>query len=387
MDVTRKNQLLRKRKNETPPVSFKILVADDDPVSRTLLGSILESNGFEVFVAGSGKDCLIEAQKHIPDLILLDIVFPDINGFEICKRLKDSKRLERIPIIFVTGVGDGHNVVHGLNVGGSDYVVKPFLPEEVLARVKIHLNLQVALKQSEQSQRDKLARLRRAHRKITTDLYVDPGARAKIYFEPTEEAGGDQFDVVRLSTDIYGYFVADVSGHGVEAGFISAALKASFRQNASLLVVPQETLRNVDDVMQGFLSEGQHVTAVYAQLNRRTHSLTVASAGHVPVVLERQNGGIESLEVPGDVIGAFDNPIFKQKYFKVETGDRLWLLTDGVVENLSAREPRKTGLDRFAAALIATHTGDLSASLDRLSVMLFDTHPGFDDRLILAVEV
>jgi DNA-binding NarL/FixJ family response regulator len=116
-----------------------ILVIDDQPAMLNLLIEALEPAGFNVLVALAGEMALTMLQQITPDVILLDAVMPGLNGFEVCRRLKQRPAMALVPVIFMTGLSDTSSVVEGLQAGGVDYVTKPVVPSEVIARVKVHL--------------------------------------------------------------------------------------------------------------------------------------------------------------------------------------------------------------------------------------------------------
>jgi two-component system, OmpR family, KDP operon response regulator KdpE len=117
-------------------VSEKILVIDDDETTMQLLTILLERRGFEVIKAQSAEEGLRKAYRHQPDLVLLDIMMPDMDGWEVCKRLRE---MSDVPIIFLTAKGDSKDVVRGLEMGADDYVVKPYENDELIARLRAHL--------------------------------------------------------------------------------------------------------------------------------------------------------------------------------------------------------------------------------------------------------
>jgi len=119
----------------------KILLVDDVPANLSVLTSALEPQGYEVFAAPSGTIALQIATKAKPDLILLDIMMPELDGLETCRRLKQNETTREIPVIFITARAELESVVEGFRAGGVDYVVKPFQTEEVLSRVQTHLRL------------------------------------------------------------------------------------------------------------------------------------------------------------------------------------------------------------------------------------------------------
>ncbi len=120
-----------------------ILIVDDNPTNISVIAEHLRKMGFRLRVAQSGERALkvMEDPENLPDLILLDVMMPEIDGFEVCRRLKANKVTENVPIIFMTALTETADKVRGFDVGGEDYITKPFQAEEVLARVKAHLRI------------------------------------------------------------------------------------------------------------------------------------------------------------------------------------------------------------------------------------------------------
>ncbi|OZH53792.1 hypothetical protein AFK68_15315 [Hydrocoleum sp. CS-953] len=124
-----------------------ILIVDDNPANLGVLSDFLDETGYEVWVAKSGDMALQRIEYALPDLILLDIMMPGIDGFETCRYLKGKTETCDIPVIFMTALSDTESKVKGLNLGAVDYITKPFQQEEVLARVKLHLKLYKLMRQ------------------------------------------------------------------------------------------------------------------------------------------------------------------------------------------------------------------------------------------------
>ena len=118
-----------------------ILIADDHPPNVKLLFALLKGSGFKILVAKDGKDTLQKLERVLPDIILLDIMMPEMDGFETCQHIKSNSITQDIPVIFMTALNDKENLVKGLSVGAVDYITKPFQNEEVLARIKVHLQI------------------------------------------------------------------------------------------------------------------------------------------------------------------------------------------------------------------------------------------------------
>lgn len=134
------------------PDTGVILIVDDNHTNLAVLSQVLKSAGLKVRVAVDGESAIAQAEYALPELILLDIQMPGIDGFETCQRLKANPLTSNIPIIFMTALADIENKIKGLSLGAVDYITKPFQEEEVLARIKVHLKLHfLTLKVIEQS--------------------------------------------------------------------------------------------------------------------------------------------------------------------------------------------------------------------------------------------
>lgn len=150
--------------------SHTILIVDDVARNIQILGNILSSNGFQIAYAQSGKQALSIAKMQKFDLILLDIMMPEMNGYEVCEKLKSNKKTSEIPIIFLTAKADMDSIVKGFETGGQDYITKPFNSAELLARVKTHIlfkEQKILLKQTneilEQKVEERTSQLKRAN--------------------------------------------------------------------------------------------------------------------------------------------------------------------------------------------------------------------------------
>lgn len=135
--------------------NFNILIVDDIADNLTVLGDLLREEGYKVRPVPNGKMALLVAEKEKPDLILLDIMMPEMNGYEVCKLLKERESLRDIPVIFISALNETTDIVKAFNSGGADFITKPFMAEEVKARVSIHLKLYQQHKELEKLNADK----------------------------------------------------------------------------------------------------------------------------------------------------------------------------------------------------------------------------------------
>jgi len=131
----------------------KILIVDDEPLSLELLSHLLMANGYKTVAVQTGAKALELIQSNPPDLILLDMMMPIMDGISVCQQIKERETTQNIPVIFITALSDLQHKIKAFKVGGVDYIVKPFIQEEVLARINVHLKLKKALERLEEMSR------------------------------------------------------------------------------------------------------------------------------------------------------------------------------------------------------------------------------------------
>ena len=194
--------------DNTPSQTIKgrLLVVDDDPGARQTLSALLSQEGYVTRCAPDGKTALMFAEADPPELILLDVRLPDLDGFEVCRRLKESEKTDRIPVIFLSGLDDLGDKIRGFESGGVDYITKPFQAAEVLARVETHLALHRLRTQAE-TQSVVLDAMVQERTRELTDL-TESLVREIVQREKAEEA-------LRGSTSVRGVSV------GLSARFVN----------------------------------------------------------------------------------------------------------------------------------------------------------------------
>ena len=121
-----------------------LLIVDDDNTNLQVIGSFLYNKNYKIILAKSGKDALKLVENNHPDLILLDIMMPGMNGYEVCEKLKANNQTKDIPVMFLTAKTETKDIIKGFKTGGVDYITKPFIKEELLARIQTHINLKVS---------------------------------------------------------------------------------------------------------------------------------------------------------------------------------------------------------------------------------------------------
>jgi len=186
------------------PSNPRILLIEDTPANIQALSAILKERGYQISIATNGRQALEVLERIRPDLILLDIMMPEMDGFETCRRIKASTAWREIPVIFLTAKTDTADIVQGFELGAVDYVAKPFNAHELLARVNTHLTMD----ELRRSLAGKNVELARAHELVRRAFgrYVSEEVAASILKSPEGlELGGEEREVTILMSDLRGF--------------------------------------------------------------------------------------------------------------------------------------------------------------------------------------
>lgn len=368
--------------------TITILVVDDEPANLMILEEVLSLAGYAPITADNGKDAVRKAHENCPDLILLDIMMPEEDGFAVIKKLKKNPQTAAIPVIFLTGSSDIEHKLRGFRLGAVDYIVKPFYPEEVMARINLHLKLARATDALVACQTEKIRQISEAQCQLLMKPEQLPAGKFSIYYNSLQEAGGDYYDVLELSPHIHSYFIADISGHDIATGFLTSALKALLNQNVSLIYSPAESMKMMDKVLKGILPPEKYLTACLVSLNRETNILTVVNAGHPPLLHIPQNGEAKFITCRGDAMGIVPNVFFEMQQISVRPGDRLILFTDGLLEDNLEKKLWPSQLPRLLAAAPDLKDMPYQVIPENLkNLLVSDDATLSDDIVIMAIEI
>jgi sigma-B regulation protein RsbU (phosphoserine phosphatase) len=315
----------------------KILLVDDNPTNLQVLFQTLDGRGYNLLVAKNGEIALNIARKAMPNLILLDIMMPGIDGYEVCRQLKADPLTREIPVIFLSALVDTKDKVQGLDLGAVDYVTKPFQPDEVIARVNTHLTI-YSLKREVQAQRDELEdelqSVAEEQRKLLPkQLPRIDGLKMSVFYETSRYAGGDYYDIIKLPDNQWGFIMADAAGHSTSAAVLVAMTCTLLRSYPEPPMNPAQVLRDINEHLCS-LSDNSFLTALYMVYDAESHNLSIARAGHPPPVLFRpQDAKAIELECKGVwplAIDPYANVPLTET--TLQSGDRLMLYTDGITE-------------------------------------------------------
>jgi len=361
-----------------------VFIVDDDINIVRLLAILLARAGFRTANAMSMAEALRGIREQRPDLILLDINLPDGRGFDICRTLHGEAAAFDTPILFISASEDVATKVEGFDAGGVDYITKPIIGAEVIARVRTHLRLRRAHKQLAELQAERVQQLADAQLNLMPQSEDFPEARFEVRIRQVLTAGGDFYDVFPAGRGIVDYLVADASGHNLAASLWTASLKALANEYAGSLSHPVEIVSSMNASLCRILPPGSFFTLMYARLNRLTGLLTVVNAGHPPAIvvhLDQQEPLI--LRQSGDVVGAFADAVFGVTDLTIQAGDRMFLYTDGLIETGGSHEEGLQSLARACSSRRVSSLRDaVTAVVDEVLAGLCPT----DDTLLVGVE-
>ena len=321
-------------------LSESILLVDDEPANLQILLETLKSVGCRLLVAKDGQSALTIARKARPNLILLDIMMPEIDGFEVCRRLKADPVTQDTPVIFLSALVETADKIKGFQAGAVDYVTKPFQPEEVMARVKTHLTIH-RLRREVREQKDKLEHelkiVSTLQRKLLPEQLPQIGNLAlDVHYETSFYSGGDYYDIVELPDRCWGVLLADAEGHGAPAAVMMAMTCALFRSFPQLPVDPAAVITHMNRHLKNAY-ESSFVTAIYGIYQPEKRIFQIARAGHpLPMIYRASERRAFEADCPGVLplgIESYDHvPVVD---IVLEPGDRLLLYTDGITERFN----------------------------------------------------
>ena len=314
----------------------RILIVDDAKTNIDILVEALRGD-YKLSVALDGAAALRSVEKSAPDLVLLDIVMPGLDGFEVCRRLRAQESMRELPIMFLSALEDVTDKTRGFEVGGNDYLTKPFEILEVKARVRSLLKA----KAYADAIREALDRDLRIARDIQmgilpTDLAAatsHSGLDVHAIIEPALKVGGDLYEVLRASDDRLVIALGDVSGKGIAASLFMAITVTVLRTLARHIVDPAEILHRLNDELAERNPHGMFVTIQCLVFDFERGCVTGAGAGHHQLALLSPNRA-PRLAFPssGRPAGLFPSNAIECETLTLEPGDTFVLFSDGVSE-------------------------------------------------------
>lgn len=335
-----------------------ILIVDDTPTNIGVISGALKDL-YKTKIATNGPKALaLACAEEKPDLILLDVMMPEMDGYEVCMRLKADPSTREIPVIFLTGQTSAEDETRGFEVGAVDYVHKPFSPAVVKARVRSHILLRESralLSAQLLALNNELEMARQIQLSILPHTLPQlPGLEIIARFRPMTSVAGDFYDFVQIDDKHLGILIADVSGHGLPSALIASMLQVALTAQVAHASEPAKVLSGLNRALCGKFTQ-HFVTAAYVYVDLEESLMRYAGAGHPPVMQFRPSTGKSNQVLKnGLVLGMFDVATYETLELPLEPGDRHVLYTDGILEAASTAG-ELYGEDRFMRFMENNH--------------------------------
>lgn len=328
-----------------------ILVVDDEPVNRLILVRSFANTDAEIYECSSGFEVMEFLEHKIPDIVLLDIMMPGMDGYEVCHHIKNNPKTFDVPILLITALNDKQSKLKGLELGAYDVITKPFDIFEVRLRVKQYLKMrELFLQVKDYNSRMKKEIL--AARKIQMNMLPDNNNQIndQYYFTyeyyPCDDLGGDFLDFIQLSDHQYMFYIADVSGHGVASSLVTVFLKEFFNQNLKKIRInpnTNEILQRLNKAILAVNFSDKYLTLFLGILDVEENILNWSSAGPntFPILITKDQ--VMELKNEAPALGWWEEVEFKNFVTEIPENSSLICYSDAAIE---IKDQNNTPLDR-----------------------------------------
>ena len=367
----------------------RIVLIDDSANDLQVTRRFLERQGFDVVAATSGEQGLALAQAITPAAFIVDYRMPEMDGFEVTRRIKADPALQTIPVLMLTGADTAQTVVEGLEAGADDFVTKGSDTEILLARLRALLRVKryqdELRKLNQQITRDLQIARRVQEALVPNGSFRAPRIEIRSAYIPSATLSGDFYDYF-LQDDLMYLFVADVSGHGLPASILVALLKSYIHTEADANTPLSTFMTNLNDFLFSVSLPTQFATAQLFRIDS-AGNLVYTNAAHPPFLLfQRSTGRTLIHEAPSHLLGAMPSMLFEENGLQVAPGDTLFVYTDGVTDRRNAAGEFYS-IDRIVALMDSMRDADLTTVYDRIyeDVSTFAATDEFRDDIAFVV--
>lgn len=326
-----------------------ILIVDDNQINLFLIENILKRAGYTDYSSLTSAKAMFdyletevkESTNTSVDLILLDIMMPEMDGIEACKILQDNPKFKDIPIIFVTAIEDSKKVAEALDVGGIDYITKPINKTDLLARIRVGLRLKYEKdwhKKHEKKIQDELELSMQVQRGLLSKPLIEERFNVNASYLPANQLAGDMYYWQKIDEDRYGVILLDVMGHGITSSlvcmYISSALRDAIRKNPDPVALIEELNRWMNILNQEKNTFHYYFTAIYLVIDTKNNIIEYVNAGHPPGFLLVEDQRIITLSTNCCPVGLFREMKVKKTTIEFKEKIQVLIYTDGVMEAL-----------------------------------------------------
>ena len=380
--------------------SAKILIVDDEPRNVRILQIHLNARGYTVCTAADGVEALDTVEKESPDLILLDINMPRMDGFEVVKRIRANKATEFIPIVMITALRDTReNRIKSIESGADDFIEKPFDSLEVLARVRSLLRIkeyQDTLAKHNARLEEELQMARSIQEILIPQNGVQElsGFRIASRCTPEMAVGGDFYDIWEIAPNRLGVFISDVMGHGVSAAFVTVFIKTVLAEFQELVDDnPGHLLEILNTRFNDLISSRlfMFTTAFCGIIDLNKGELICANAGHsFPFLSDEDQQTYYPIgdKNTGNGLGIWRESVYETVRYPYDRLSKIFLYTDGVYEakNPQGEEFTIERLQQLVSECAGQPAAKLIVSVSEAVDTFTANCPKDDDLTLIAIE-
>ncbi|SEG10540.1 fused response regulator/phosphatase [Paenibacillus sp. UNC499MF] len=328
---------------------MSIMIVDDNPVNLIVIEKILKSAGYSNMHRASSAMELFDMLKiDNPsssdlqiDLILMDLMMPEIDGIEACKRLQQIEELKDIPIIIITAMGDSIKLAEALEAGAIDYVTKPINKIELVARIKSALRLKYEKdwhKENDNRIRSELQLAKNVQSSVLSLPIETEKFRIEAYYNPSYELAGDLYNWYPIDEDRYGVMLLDIMGHGISSSLVCMFISSVLRDTITKFVTPELVIAELNRYMNRLHNDQNHLnyyfTAIYMLVDTKNKTIDYVNAGHPPGFLMNESGEAFPLMNGTCAVGFFEEMDIKPGRITYTGKSRILLYTDGLLEEI-----------------------------------------------------
>ncbi|HDR6315072.1 TPA: fused response regulator/phosphatase [Bacillus thuringiensis] len=332
---------------------MSILIVDDNPVNIFVIEKILKQAGYQDLVSLNSAQELFEyihfgkdSSRHNEiDLILLDIMMPEIDGLEVCRRLQNEEKCKDIPIIFVTALEDANKLAEALDIGAMDYITKPINKVELLARMRVALRLKSELnwhKEQEENLRNELDLATQVQRNLLSSPLRENHIKIEASYLPSFKLAGDMYYWYKIDENRYGIILLDVMGHGVSASLVCMFISSVLRESIKCLIDPELVIKDLNKYMTLLHNENDNIpyyfTAIYLVVDTEKRTIEYVNAGHPSGYVLVDEASVVELNRGSCAVGFFDEIKVEKTVIPFEKNAQIVLFTDGVLEAIANDE-------------------------------------------------
>ncbi|WP_223067777.1 PP2C family protein-serine/threonine phosphatase [Paenibacillus caui] len=332
---------------------MRILIVDDNPTNLIIIREILKKENYRNVTSvssahemllelgvGGGEDLASRKPAASPiDLILLDMMMPEMDGIEACRIVQRYEHLKDIPIIMVTAVGDSKKLAEALDAGAVDYVTKPINKVELMARIRLALRLKQEKdwhKERDQRIQEELKLAALVQNAVLSSPITEREFAVDALYKPSFELAGDLYAWYPLGEGRYGIILLDMMGHGISSSLFCMFIASVLKDTVNTYVDPEKVIQELNRRFSQLHIENRLVqyyfTAIYMVVDTRFKRIDYVNAGHPPGLFYHEDGTVEQLSTVCAPVGLFDKIEVTPRTLSYEGEGHIVLYTDGLLE-------------------------------------------------------